>query len=292
MRCVAIVPFLNEEALLPIFLASVEAQTERPDLLVLVDDGSTDGSARLASAFAAGRPWVRLLQRPVRPATRDRLRRAPELAAFVWAHEQVGDGFDVVVKLDADLRLGPRHFETALGALRREPRLGISGCYLTTRGPDGDPALERHEPEHVRGATRFYRAECLREISPIPEILGWDGADEVRARARGWETRSLDLPGEPTLHLRPTGSHDGRLRAYVRWGTCAYAVGAYPPAAIGGGLLRLRNRPYVLGGLAYVLGWATGRLRNVPRAPSDVRTATRAEHVARLRRGLAAITPR
>jgi poly-beta-1,6-N-acetyl-D-glucosamine synthase len=292
MRCVAIVPFLNEEALLPTFLESVDAQTVRPALLVLVDDGSTDRSPELAEAFAASRPWARLLRRPARPASRDRLSRAPELAAFVWAREQVDDGFDVVVKLDADLRLGPRHFETALGALAREPRLGISGCYLTTESTDGDPALERHEPEHVRGASRFYRAECLREISPIPQILGWDGADEVRARARGWQTRSLELPGEPTLHLRPTGSHDGRLRAYVRWGTCAYAVGAYPAAAIGGGLLRLRNRPYVLGGLAYVFGWATGGLRKVPRAPTDVRAATRAEHVARLRRGLAAVTPR
>src|SRR3954447_13846617 len=83
MRCVVVVPFLNEEAHLPTFLSSLDAQTRRPDRAVLVDDGSTDGSAGLCEAFAAGGGWVTVLRRPPRPPRRDRLAEAPELAAFL-----------------------------------------------------------------------------------------------------------------------------------------------------------------------------------------------------------------
>ena len=52
LRLVAIVSFLDEERVLPAFLGSVAAQTRPPDRLLLVDDGSRDGSAALAETFA------------------------------------------------------------------------------------------------------------------------------------------------------------------------------------------------------------------------------------------------
>jgi biofilm PGA synthesis N-glycosyltransferase PgaC len=286
MRCLAIVPFLNEAAYMGTFLASLDAQTRRPDRLILVDDGSTDRSAEIADRFAE-RPWATVMRRPPRPPGKDRLVGAPELAAFLWAAAQVCKDHDVLVKMDADLRLAPTHFERVMTAFADDPRLGMAGVYLSAMAPSGRLRIERHPVEHVRGATRFYRRECFDDIQPIPQILGWDGADEVRARARGWRTRSLPLGRESTLHLRPTGSHDGRLRARARWGACAYAVGAHPVGVLAAAVLQARQRPWVIGGLAYGWGWLDARRRGLPRAPLDIRRAKAAEQRLRLRAAVA-----
>jgi glycosyltransferase involved in cell wall biosynthesis len=283
MRCVVIVPFLNEHEHMDAFLRSLDAQTRRPDLLVLLDDGSTDESPATAKAFAATRDWATVIHRDKRKLGKDRLDGAPEMAAFLWGVDQLTAEWDVLVKMDADLDLAPEHFATVLAALEADPKLGIAGTYLQARDPRGGYRVEPHPRHHVRGPTRFWRRACYEDISPIPIVMGWDGADEVRARARGWTTASVDLPGRPTIHLRPTGAQDGRLRAYRRWGKCAYAVGAHPLGVVAGGALRARDQPVLICGLAYIYGWMLAPFQHVARAPEDIRRATRAEQLARLR---------
>jgi glycosyltransferase involved in cell wall biosynthesis len=107
MRIVIIVPFLNEARFLPMFLESVVAQERAPDRFVLVDDGSTDGSAEIAAEFAARCPFAVALHRPPRAPQRDRLATANELKAFLWALEHIREPWDVIVKMDGDLNLNP-----------------------------------------------------------------------------------------------------------------------------------------------------------------------------------------
>lgn len=73
LSCLTLVCLLNEEDYLPRFLASMARQTRFPERLVLVDDGSTDRSVELCEAWAADKPWVRTVQRPRRPPSKDRL---------------------------------------------------------------------------------------------------------------------------------------------------------------------------------------------------------------------------
>ena len=46
-----VIPALNEAQHIPLCLASVMRQTMRPRRIVLVDDGSTDGTREVAEAF-------------------------------------------------------------------------------------------------------------------------------------------------------------------------------------------------------------------------------------------------
>lgn len=217
LRVAIVVPFLNEAALMPRFLGSMLAQTRRPDLLLLVDDGSTDASKGMAAEFAAQHDFARVLQRPPRPPAKDRLATAAELQAFHWGVEQLDEPFDVIAKVDADLEFAPRHVETLLAELAADPELGIVGCYLAVEEPTGI----RREPSpayHVRGPTKFYRRECLEAIEPLPEILGWDGFDRsVRAAPDGRcaasnakiATPSTSAPPAPmTAAFAPTGDGD------------------------------------------------------------------------------------
>ena len=286
MRAVVVVPFLNEEPFLERFLDSVDRQTVRPEQLVLVDDGSTDRSPEIAGAFAAGRDWVTSLRRPVRPPQRDRLALAAELLAFQWGVERATPAWDVIAKVDADVEFTPRTFETILEAFQRDPALGMAGAYLAVRDGAGPLRRERHRPDHVRGPSKFYRRECYEAIAPLPPHLGWDTIDELRARVRGWRTQSLEIPGGDPEHMRPVGSHDGALRAWRRWGECAWGYGEHPLHVAAVAVQRAGDAPRVLGALNYTAGWAVAGLRRRPRAEPELRAYVRRDQLGRLRRRL------
>ena len=284
LRIALIVPFLDEERFLPSLLDSIAAQTRPPDRLVLVDDGSRDRSAALADAFAAQHPYATLVRQPARQAGADRLAGANELRAFNGALELLGDDWDVVAKLDADLRLAPATLAGIEARFRADPTLGIAGPALLSVDDAGHDVSHRTRPEHVEGAAKFYRRACLEEIGPLPAILGWDTIDEVRARMRGWSTLG-DAGEEPVLHLRPMGAHDGAVRAFRRWGTCAYAYGEHPLHVL---LIAARHaRTAPVGGASYLLGWAHAGLRRAPRAEPELRAHVRADQLRRIRRRLA-----
>ena len=283
MRLVICVCFLNEERYLPAFLETVAAQTRLPDRLLLVDDGSTDRSPEIVGAFAEEHAWARVLARPPRPPERDRLAQANEYKAFLWAAGEIDEPHDVVAKMDADLRLNPHLIESVMGAFEAEPRLGIAGGPLSVEEPDGTLRRERSPADHVRGPNKFYRRACLDEIMPVPAIAGWEAIDEAKAHMRGWETRMIELPGGDTVHLRPTGAHDGKVRGFRRMGSNSWSYGAHPLAVVLGGVSRMRERPPVLAGLAYVAGWGYAAVKRYPRAEPDVRAVIRREQLQRIR---------
>ena len=155
--------------------------------------------AEIATNFAAAHPYARVVRGLERERTSDRLARAHELIAFQAALEQLDREqacFDVYAKLDADLELPPDYLSRIMATLESGPQLGIAGSHLSTPGQAGGKAKEEHSQSwHVRGATKFYRRECLEQISPLPPILGWDTIDETRARLHGWQVCCVGFPG-------------------------------------------------------------------------------------------------
>ena len=291
MRIALVTPFLNEERYLEPVVQAVAAQTRPPDEFLLVDDGSTDDSARIAAEFAARHPFARLVRRPPRERERDRLATAAELRAFQDAVEQLEPGWDVVAKLDADACLTPAALETLEREFEADPRLGLAGTQLSTPGPDGTLVRDPCGPGHVHGAVSFYRRECFEAISPIPSIIGWDMLDEARAHLHGWRTESFEIPTGDTIHLRPMGSHGGLLRAWRRWGAGAYGYGEHPLHVLAYAVMRARDRPRVLGGASYLVGWAGAALRRAPRAEPELRAHVRRGQLIRMRRRLAGLVP-
>ena len=99
IRLVVVIPAYNEAALIERALGRFEAvgAPEGVDrVVVVVDDGSTDGTAEIAEGFAGGRGWVTVVRRRANGGKGDALR-----AGFTWA---LGEGCaDVVMVHDADL---------------------------------------------------------------------------------------------------------------------------------------------------------------------------------------------
>jgi biofilm PGA synthesis N-glycosyltransferase PgaC len=284
VRLLAVVPFLDEAEHLPRFLASVAAQTRRPERLVLVDDGSADASGDIAAAFADRHDFAIAMRRPPRPARRDRLATADELRAFQWGIEQCGEPYDVVAKLDGDLELTPETIEYLMDRLAADPRLGMVGTYLSEENSHTHSrARLRIRQEHVHGATKFYRRECYEAIAPVPAIIGWDTMDEVKARMRGWRTQSFALPGGDPLHLRPRASYDGVARGFRRSGEGSYALGDHPLHVLLYAFRHAFRGPGIAGAGNYLAGWAGAALRRFPRADPEVREHIRRDELRRIR---------
>ena len=135
-----IIPCYNHERFLPDAIESALAQRRVNVEVVVVDDGSTDGSAAVAERYP-----VRLVRQPNRG-----------LSAARNAGLRASRG-DLVIFLDADDRLYPEAATAAVDAFRRSPSamLALGRCQLIDE--DGRP-LRTNLP-HV---THAFYAELLR----------------------------------------------------------------------------------------------------------------------------------
>ncbi|MGY1717738.1 MULTISPECIES: polyprenol monophosphomannose synthase [unclassified Blastococcus] len=107
-RVLVVVPTYNEAENLERVLGRLHASVPEAHALV-VDDGSPDGTGRIADSLAAADPRVHVLHR----AAKAGLGRA-YVAGFRWAQER---GYDVLVEMDADGSHPPEQLPALLAAL-------------------------------------------------------------------------------------------------------------------------------------------------------------------------------
>lgn len=256
---VVVSPCRNETEFMRKTLDSVVAQSVPPTLWVIVDDGSTDGSDDLVRSYMDQHDWIRLVQVP------DRGHRAVGpgvVRAFYTGLETVQlEDFDYVCKLDLDLDLPPRYFETLLERMEADPRIGTcSGKPYVRRG--GQLVSERRGDEMSVGMTKFYRRDCFEEIGGFVHEVMWDAIDCHKARQMGWKAVSWDHPDLNFEHLRPMGSSQTSIyTGRRRHGYGQYFMGTDPVYFLATAAFRALEPPYVLGGLCMVQGYIGAWMR-------------------------------
>ncbi len=136
--------------------ASVAAQTARPLELILVDDGSADGTAALLRRIAErlGADWVKVIELPAN--------RGPSAARNAGWDAARGE---LVAFLDADDSWHAEKLALQVGFMREHPEIALSG-HMHSIGPHGG-AIER--PLRWREVGR--RELLLRNPIIVPSVL-------------------------------------------------------------------------------------------------------------------------
>ena len=212
-----IIPARNEALSLPGVLADVPPAIAR---VVVVDNGSTDGTGRVAAACGA-----RVVVEPVAGYGRAclaglaSLRDAPpEIVAFVDA-----DGSDELSRLPdliapvaagaEDLVLG-RRVPAARGALSPQQRFGH---WLAT----GLIRLFWRHPFHDLGPMRVIRWSALERLAMADQAFGWTVEMQVRAVTHDLRVREIDVPYHPrtagTSKISRTLGGTVRAGATILW---------------------------------------------------------------------------
>jgi glycosyltransferase involved in cell wall biosynthesis len=266
-KYVVVTPARNEAKYIEQTIKSVVAQTVRPAEWVIVDDGSTDGTAEIAERAAAEHPWIKVVHR------RDR----GERVVGAGVVETFNDGLRAVsiadaeylCKLDADLVLHERHFETLIDSFTADSSLGLASG--TIHEHVGDKLVElRYEPEMVFGAAKFWRRKCFDAIGGLEQAVGWDGIDVHQAMRRGWRTGIIDRPELRILHLRRMGtSHKNIFHGCARRGRALRYVRAHPVWVLASAAYRMLDRPYVLAGVCVLAGYCDAAFRRTPRIADE-----------------------
>jgi biofilm PGA synthesis N-glycosyltransferase PgaC len=259
-----ITPCRDEAAFARRTLESVVAQSIRPALWVIVDDGSSDATPAILAEYAARFDFIRVLRRE----DRGRRRVGPGVVeAFYAGYETIDPtAFDYLCKLDLDLDLPPRYFELLMQRMEAEPRLGTCSGKPYYLAKSGRLVSEACGDETSIGASKFYRVECFQQIGGFVREVMWDGIDCHRCRMLGWIARSWDDPELRFTHLRPMGSSEkGIVTGRLRSGRGQYFMGTDLAYMTASAVYRMSRPPLLVGGIAMWLGYVSSLIRRTPR---------------------------
>ncbi|MEM6942541.1 MAG: glycosyltransferase family A protein [Pseudomonadota bacterium] len=255
-------PCRNEAQYMRRTLDSVLAQTLPPARWIIIDDGSTDETPAILAEYARAHPAIRIVTRA------DRGHRAvgPGVVdAFYAGYETLDRSYTYIAKLDLDLDLPPRYFETLIERMEAEPRLGTCSGKPYMRIAAGTLVSEKCGDEMSVGMTKFYRRSCFEEIGGFVRGVMWDGIDCHKARSLGWMAESWDEPDLRFEHLRPMGSSQkGVLTGRARHGAGQWFMGSDPLYYAATCVFRMTHPPLVLGGLAMAWGYLNAWMAGAP----------------------------
>ena len=277
---VLITPARNEAEFIELTIKSVVGQTDRPVKWVIVSDGSTDGTDEIVSEYAAEHRWIELVRMPERTERNF----SGKVHAFNAGYARMKDvKYDVIGSLDGDISLDDEdYFAFLLSKLAEDLGLGLVGT------PYKDPSTDDYgfvNIEYVSGACQLFRRECFEEIGgyvPVKEG-GVDDIAVITARMKGWKTRMFT--DKRCLHHRAHGSaKHSALMVKFRDGALDYALGGHPVWGLFRAVHQMTRRPFVIGGLMLLAGYASAMIRRVERPVSrELVEFHRREQMRRLR---------
>lgn len=208
-----IMPCYNEAKHVERSILSVQAQTRGDWELIVVDDGSTDGSWPLLTSLSATEPRIKLLR---------------QQNAGAGAARNRGLGVArgrFIAFLDADDTWDPRFLEVMSAALDNNPEAGIAYCGWQNVGLPGGQGLPFIPPDYETPAKLEALLEGCRwpihgALTRAPLIRGCGGFDETLSSCMDYDLW-LRLGTEQRLQRIPAvlafyHHHDGNQITHNR----------------------------------------------------------------------------
>jgi dolichol-phosphate mannosyltransferase len=225
-----VIPTYNEAGSIEEVLDRVLAADPRVEVLV-VDDGSPDGTAELVRAKAAGERRISLLERQGKQGLGAAYR-----AGFAWGLER---GYDAMVEMDADLSHPPEHLPAMLDGLDRADLVVGSRYVPGGRTVNWSPLrklISRCGNAYVRLALRLpvhdatagYRAyrRAVLEALPVGTVQSNGYCFQVEMVHRTWQEgfRVVELPITFTERTSGVSKMSRQIVAEALWRVTVWAV--------------------------------------------------------------------
>ena len=273
---IAITPARDEEELLPGLIASMAAQTCRPERWIVINDGSADATAEILDAAACRYPWIEPHHLP-----RNRARsEGGESIIMQFLPREQWDRWDFILRLDADLSFDEDFIRLLRTEFLHDTSLGVAGPVLLE--PHGQQWREIDVPLfHVRGAAKMYTAKCFSAIGGLDDGLGFDTIDELHAIMLGFHSRHFRHIH--AYHHRPQGTAGRLWRARLSAGRAAYRSGYSTLFMLARAIRRLPSSPCLLGSVMMLAGYFEGYVRRRERpVPAELIRFVRRQQLRRL----------
>jgi glycosyltransferase involved in cell wall biosynthesis len=257
-------PLRNELALLPELVRCVAEQEVRPQLWVLVDDHSTDGSREWLQNATLDNDWIMLRTAPENPKEYlgGHIARIKSwgLEQAVVEAEKRGHAVAHCGILDADVLLPKDHYRRLLARFANDPLLGVASSVLRVPGAKQVEAWQRSD--RPRGPTQLFTRSCWDQIGGLPKFQGYDAVANLKAKNRGFKTELVtDLEA---LHRRETSTREGHARGFRRRGAYAYFLHLNPILVLARSAAYSWDRPHSKG-FDFLRGWLAAALERAPR---------------------------
>ena len=263
MKYYIVIPAHNEEAFIALTLQSLLSQTLLPKKIVIVNDNSTDKTAEIVLDFAKENPFITLVDKTSEAI---HLPGSKVIQAFHKGFETLDNGYDVIVKLDADLILPNNYFEQISSIFEKDPQVGMAGGFAYIE-KNGDWILENlTDKDHIRGAFKAYRKELFLQMGNLKPAMGWDTVDELLAKFYGWKV--VTDSSLIVKHLKPTGANYNKT-ARFKQGEAFYTLGygLFITTIASAKLAIMKRRPFLF--FDYIQGFWKAKKLNTPLLVND-----------------------
>lgn len=199
MKIGVVIAARNEEGYLGKTLQHLLNQTLRPEMIVVVDDGSSDRTAEIATQYG-----VVVLRRRDKRYSSLGLHKARNVGLRFL--DEI-NGFDYVMILDADQLLSKTYIQKIVTRMEKDRSLVIASGEIV-----GEPSRA------PRGSGRVYRFDLLREMGYFPINYGSESYPLYKALKMGYKVEvfrdALSLGQRPTsLSSRKLYIHGKGMKA-------------------------------------------------------------------------------
>ena len=259
-RYIVVTPCKNEGENLPDLIESMVAQTVRPVVWVIVDDGSADDTPNIIEDAMKIQDWIQSIR--LDSAVRDLGLHLADVMkkGFDYAIsycKEYGIEYDYLGNLDGDLTLPPTFYESLMREFEKDSTLGVASG--GTKHIIGDRIkyanLLVDEPS---GGHMLIRRECFEECGGIPSSYAVDGVIKAKARLRGWRTRRFE--DNIATEVRDVSAADGYWRGYMHDGESSYYLNINPLHVLFKCIKYIFKKPHYTG-VAYLVGYMSSVIR-------------------------------
>jgi len=277
---IVVTPCKNEEKNLPNLVQSMTAQTIKPALWVIVNDGSTDRTGEIIAEVEEKYEWIKGLH----------LEKCEEYMGthlayvcnkgFEFAREycdRESVSYEYIALVDADNILEARYFEKLIEEFEKDEKLGIASGNsafadiemildeLKAKNPnitvmdnefwhiwDSNSTEKQKSREDLpMGSARMWRKECFEETDGYLPVPLPDSVSNAIAKLKGWKTRRfMDI----RVIERRGLSKQGLWSGYKEKGESYFFLGQSLFLTVLKALKYSLRKPYYTG-LAYFWGY-------------------------------------